>query len=186
MQETDRRVAILRLLLADLGDREREAAAAATQLRAQLTRLVDFTVQYNGSVQNALGAMAEVEERVTRNEALQRHLRMLRERAQSEVEALLVTRGIADARAQLAELEARRAALLGETPPETATATPDTSTTPGAEATSPAAGSQTLAEIDAEIASLRAEIHSASEAVARSLARPATGPLEREPRRGER
>jgi chromosome segregation ATPase len=173
MQEMDRRVAILRLLLADLGDREREAAAAATQLRAQLARLVDFTVQYNGSVQNALGAMAEVEERITRNEALQRHLHMLRERAQSEVEALLVTRGIADARARLAELEARRATLLGETPTAT-------------EVTAQAAGSQALAEIDAEIASLRAEIHSASEAAARSLARPATGPLEREPRREDR
>jgi chromosome segregation ATPase len=173
MQEMDRRVAILRLLLADLGDREREAAAAATQLRAQLARLVDFTVQYNGSVQNALGAMAEVEERITRNEALQRHLHMLRERAQSEVEALLVTRGIADARARLAELEARRTTLIGET----STAT---------EVTAQAAGSQALAEIDAEIASLRAEIHSASEASARSLARPATGPLEREPRREDR
>jgi hypothetical protein len=186
MQEMDRRVAILRLLLADLDAREREANAATTQLRAQLARLVDFTVQYNGSVQNALGAMAEVEERITRNEALLRHLRMLRERAQSEVEALLVTRGIADARARLAELEARRAALLGETPmaAEAASAS-DTSVTSGAEAASQAAGSQTLAEIDAEIASLRAEIHSASEAAARSLTRPPEPP-EREPRRGER
>jgi hypothetical protein len=183
MQEMDRRVAILRLLLADLGDREREAAAAAMQLRAQLARLVDFAVQYNGSVQNALGAMAEVEERITRNEALQRHLRMLRERAQSEVEALLVTRGIADARARLAELEARRAALLGEPPPDAATSALDTSATSRAETASQVAGSQTLAEIDAEIASLRAEINSASEAAARSLARPQE-PAEREPRRG--
>ena len=61
MREMDRRVGILRLLLADIADRERQAEEARKQLHGQLQRIVDFTVQYNGGVSNALAGMAEVE-----------------------------------------------------------------------------------------------------------------------------
>ncbi|WIG61263.1 MAG: hypothetical protein OJF49_004011 [Ktedonobacterales bacterium] len=149
MQEMDRRLALLRLLLADLTDRERQAHANASQLRAQLRRIVDFTIQYNGGVGNALAGMSEVEERITQIEATLRHLEMLRHRAESELHALIVTRDISDARARLAELESRRATLL--------------------EDTSPANENGELAALAAEIASLRAEIRTASDAVARTL-----------------
>ena len=95
MREMDRRVGMLRLLLADITDRERIAGEESKRLRGQLKRIVDFTVQYNGGVANALAGMAEVEERLAQQEMVVRHLAMLRERARSELYALLVTRDIA-------------------------------------------------------------------------------------------
>ena len=158
MREMDRRVGFLRLLLADITDRERQAKEAASQLRAQLRRIVDYTVQHNGSVANALASMAEIEERFAQQEATLRHLAMLRQRAQDELHALLVTRDVAEARARLVELEAQRARLLSA-------AGTDAENTQAQPPTSPA----TVAEIDAEIAELRAAIQAASDAAARAL-----------------
>ena len=54
MPEMDRRVALLRLLLADITAREQQARDTQTQLRGQLTRIVDFTVRHNAGVSHAL------------------------------------------------------------------------------------------------------------------------------------
>ena len=180
MQETDRRIALLRLLLADIMGRERETNDAVTQLRKQLARIVDFTVQYNGSVAGALSSLSEVEERLTQQETALRHLEMLRKRASGEIQALLVTRGVANARARLAELEAQRHTLVSvaAAPPEVGTMEGDslnllTSTNSEGIITSPSQEvrerEQHIAEIDAEIAELQAQIQAASEAAARAL-----------------
>ena len=144
MQEMDRRVGMLRLLLADIGDRERRTGDALRQLRGQRARIVDFTVQFNGGVANALTALREVEEQITLQDML------LRQRARNELDALLVTRGVADAHARLSKLEQRRDELAAAPPAE-------------------AASHAELADIEAEIAELHAAINSASEAAARAL-----------------
>lgn len=167
MREMDRRVGILRLLLADIADCERQAEEARKQLEGQLRRIVDFTVQYNGGVSNALASMAEVEDRLREQEAAWRHLTMLRDRARSELHALIVTRDIADAQRRLAELEAQRARLMAPPPSETPPSEPSSSATN--DAAQPTAA-PSLAEIDAEIASLRGAVEAASAAAARSLA----------------
>ena len=183
MQEMDRRIALLRLLLADITAREREANEAIIQLRKQLQRVVDFTVQYNGSVAGALSSLSEVEERLTQQEVSLRHLGMLRERAVGELQALLVTRGVTDARARLAELEAKRLELSGAT--SVSTAPPGTDAPPrdhrtsqsqsgvgtatGTTAQETSEREQQIAEIDAEIDELQAQIHAASEAAVRAL-----------------
>ncbi len=149
MPEMERRIALLRLLLADITDRERQARATQEQLRGQLTRIVDFTVRQNAGVSHALSAMEEVEERLAQQETRLRHLALLRARSQGELQALVVTRGVADARARLTELEQRRAQLVAADQPEG----------PAAE----------LAQIDAEIAELQALIQQASDQAARSL-----------------
>jgi uncharacterized coiled-coil protein SlyX len=157
MQEMDRRVALLRLLLADITAREQQARDAQGQLRGQLTRIVDFTVRQNAGVSHALSSMDEVEERLAQQERMLRHLSLLRVRAQGELEALVVTRGVSDARARLAELEQRRAQLVAS----------DQESTAGE-----------LAEIDAEVAELQAMIQQASEAAARALTQATQGPEE--------
>lgn len=171
MQEMDRRVALLRLMLADITDRERQAADAVRMLKGQLNRIVEFTVQRNGGVSNALAAMAETEERLAQQEITLRHLAQLRKRAQSEIEALLVTRGVADARVRLAELETRRASLL-----ERLTA-PDV---PSEAMSGAASVNSELAEIDAEITDLKAQIEAASDAAARALTSGEPRPTRRE------
>ncbi|MGH2515370.1 MAG: hypothetical protein ACRDHP_06920 [Ktedonobacterales bacterium] len=150
MREMDRRVGFLRLTLADIADRERQAGEASRQLHAQLRRVADVTVQFNGSVAGALATMAEIEERLTRQETLLRHLGLLRQRASAELDALLVTRDIAGARERLDELERERQSLALDTPD-----TPD--------------ASERLAAIDAEMRELRGAIEAASVAAARSL-----------------
>jgi hypothetical protein len=172
MQEMDRRVGLLRLSLADIADRERRTKEVSTQLRAQLTRIVDFTVQFNGGVANALSALAEVEERLATEEMTLRHLSMLRQRIRRELDTLVVTREVADARARLTALEARRSELLATQP----------TSSPGLDAgnltgdasqqmqhQNGSAPSGELAAIDAEIAELRAAIEAASDAAARAL-----------------
>jgi hypothetical protein len=176
MQEMDRRVALLRLLLADIAARERQAHEAREQLRAQLTRIVDFTVRQNASVGRALSAMEEVEERLTQQDLVLRHLTLLRARTQGELEALLVTRGVADARAKLTELETRRARLLAASGSASHSPGQDAAAGQVAEASgssaSPDAVDGELAAIDAEVAELRALIQQASDAAVRSLTSP--------------
>jgi hypothetical protein len=155
MQEMERRIALLRLLLADITARERQAHELQEQLRGQITRLVDFTVRQNAGVGHALSAMAEVEERLAQQDVTLRHLSLLRARAQGELQALLVTRGVADARARLDELQDRRNRLLA-------------GATQASETTSPANAAE-LAEVDAEIAELKALIQQASDQAARAL-----------------
>lgn len=150
MREIERRQGILRLLLADLTARREQTETAARQIQEQKARLVEFTVQRNGSVGNALAALAELDERLTRAQSDLRHIEMLRRRAQDELDALLVMRGVADARERLDELAARRAALVENE----------------------MAGQMHAAdlnEIDAEMAELRATIETASAAAARAL-----------------
>lgn len=195
MQEMDRRVALLRLLLADITRRERETSEAITQLRKQLTRVVDFTVQYNGSVVGALSSLAEVEERLVQQESTLRHLLMLRERASAELQALLVTRGVTDAHTRLAELEAQRRELVdagdvitalsesldtgGDTIRDLTPANAD----PGSmksSAQDACEREQRIAEIDAEVAELQAHIQAASEAAARAVTGSGSGDTPRQ------
>src|SRR5258708_8054903 len=152
MQEMDRRVGMVRLLLADIGASERRAGDALRQLRSQRARIVDFTVQFNGGVANALTARGEVEEQITLQDMMVQHLALLRQRARSELDALLVTRSVADAHARLAELEPRRDELAAAPPAEAETA-------PQAEP----------ADIQAEDRELHACLNSASQAAARAL-----------------
>jgi hypothetical protein len=147
MQELDRRVGMLRLLLADLTTRRQQTEDLRTQLRQQIERLVEFTVRRNAIVTNALAAMADLDDRQRRVEANLRHIELLRRRAQQELDALLVTRGIGEARDRLEELER-------EAETARASATPDAAR---------------LDEIAVEAAELRAEIERASEQAARAL-----------------
>ena len=153
MHEIDRRIGLLRLLLADLGARHEQAEHARAQLRVQMDQLVDFTVTRGGFVGNALGGMADLEERIGQAATTMRHVELLRRRAQQELDALLVTRGVMDARARLDELERRRAVLLS----------PGSAPVPGEEQ------SGELGEIEAEIAELHATIEAASDAAVRAL-----------------
>lgn len=155
MHEIDRRMALLRLMLADITAREAQSRTNEQQLRAQHRRIIDFAVQRNAGVGNALAALAENEARLAEETLTLRHLEELRRRAQSELEALLLMRSVSDAQQRLAELEARRQEL-----------------TRPADAAAPLEASQSheVAEIDAEMAELRTLIEDASASAARALA----------------
>jgi hypothetical protein len=108
VQELDKRIGLLRLLLADVDAREQQRAALSKQYRLQLQHIVEVTVVQTGDLGAALAAMQEVEERLAEVERTGRHLGLVRARAATELEALLLTRRVAEAQAQLAELETRQ------------------------------------------------------------------------------
>jgi hypothetical protein len=111
MPEIDKRIGLLRLLLADVDGRAQQQQALVTEYRAQSARIVEATVRQAGDVGQALSAMAEVDERLAGVEAAGRRLTQLRQRASRELEALLLTKRVAEARTQLEALEGRREAL---------------------------------------------------------------------------
>jgi hypothetical protein len=112
MQELEKRIGLLRLLLADIQSKESQLSEMEEQYRAQLSRIVDFVVYREGDVANALSLMTEVQSKL--DEVLQTavHLQMVRERAVLELDALMLTKRVAEARSQLAELEARQQELV--------------------------------------------------------------------------
>jgi chromosome segregation ATPase len=170
MHEIDKRIGLLRLLLADVDGRIQQQQEISGQYRVQIARIVDALVRHAGDVGQALAAMAEVEERLAQIETTGRHLTQVRQRAARELEALLLTKRVAEAQAQLEELEGRRqelatqlAALHGE-PAAPAAAPPDTPDL------AEAAALRVLNEqVSSEIDRLHRLISEASQRAARSI-----------------
>jgi hypothetical protein len=163
MQELDKRIGLLRLLLADVDAREQQRAELSKQYRLQLQHIVEVTVVQTGDPGAALAAMHEVEERLAEVERTGRHLGLMRARAATELEALLLTRRVAEAQAQLAELEARQQdvnAQLARLRPAQAVAAGD--------APPPAEGS---AAAPPEMSEEEAALHALNEEVQRDIAR---------------
>src|SRR5207248_9509064 len=77
----------------------------------QLATVVDFVVYREGDVGNALGVMSEVQAKLNEVSSTLSNLDMIAARANSELEVLLLTKRVAEARSQLAELEERQQTL---------------------------------------------------------------------------
>lgn len=171
MQEIERRMALLRLMLADITTREDQCRANLQQLQTQQQRIIDFSVQRNASVASALSLLAETEERQRQEQMTLRHLLALRRRAQGELDALRLTRGVSDARKRLAELETRRQALLQAAGAPVSGDEAAPAAQPAAMPPVGAAPTHTgeLGEIEAEMAELKRLIDDASTSAARTL-----------------
>src|SRR5438132_6940237 len=111
MQELDKRIGLLRLLLADVQGKQGQLAEMETQYRAQLARIVEFVVYREGDVGNALALMSEVQAKLDEVVQTVAHLGMISSKATLELEALVLTRRVAEARSQLAKLEERQQEL---------------------------------------------------------------------------
>ncbi|MBF6614000.1 MAG: hypothetical protein IVW55_12805 [Chloroflexi bacterium] len=114
MQELEKRIAQLRLLLADIQGKQAHLSVMESQYKSQLTRIVEFAVYRDGDVANALSLMAEVQGKLDDVLHSTSHLKMIDDKATIELEVLLLTKRVSEARAQLAELEARRQELSGK------------------------------------------------------------------------
>lgn len=167
MHEIERRMAMLRLMLADITARQEQSQANEQQLYTQYQRIIDFAVQRNAGVANALALLAETEQHLSQERATLRHLEALRRRAQSELDTLSLTRSVADAQQRLIELETRRQEL---------TKLPAASQASGNEETGelPPSSNSELAEIESEMAELNTLIANASESAARALSQQQT------------
>ena len=160
MQKLDVMIARLRLLLAEVATRESQAANLHRQLGEQMNRLVSFSVYGDGDLDRSLGLMADVEARLRDAEARQRHLALIRQRVERELESLLLTKGVEEAKSRLVELQRQKNEIgqrlaAGVTEMEAANEQADL-----------AQAEATLAE---QIRRLQSEINEASERAARSI-----------------
>ena len=108
MQELDKRLGLLRLLLADIQGKQAQLAEMEGQYQAQLSRIVDFVVYREGDVANALSLMSEVQGKLDEVVQTAAHLSLIENRATTELDVLKLTKQVTDARSQLADLEQRQ------------------------------------------------------------------------------
>jgi cell division protein FtsB len=108
MRELDRRIASLRLRLAEISAREEQLKALRQQFRVQLDKVMEFAVYGRGDLNAALSAAEEVDTRLIETERTLRHLVAIRSKGKEELDTLLLTRSIEAAKADLVELETRR------------------------------------------------------------------------------
>jgi len=172
MRELDKRIANLRLRLAEIRSRQEQLTALRRQFRAQLDRVLDFAVYERGDLDSALSMAEDVDTRLTQTEHTIRHLEVIRARCQEELDALLLTSSIETAKTELAELETRLRELevqMGE-----AKGAPPVPSGIGAHAVEGGGADRATLEtehrrIDAEIRRLRQTISEASEQAARAV-----------------
>jgi hypothetical protein len=163
VQKLDVMIASLRLLLANVSAKESQQTGLRRQLHGQLERLVSYSLYGEGELERNLALMSDVELRLNQTETDLRSLARIRERAEREMESLLLTRGVEHAKAQVAALHRRKAEIeeaLTESAPRGG---PDLDLQRAAELRD---ASQAL---DADIRRLQHEINEASERAARSL-----------------
>ena len=111
MQELGKRIGLLRILLADIQSKQTQLEEMERQYRSQLARIIDFVIYRDGDVSNALSLMSEVQGKL--DEVLQTgaNLAMITEKANTELEVLVLTKRVSEARSQLEELEKRQREL---------------------------------------------------------------------------
>jgi DNA repair exonuclease SbcCD ATPase subunit len=167
VQKLDVMIARLRFLLADTTAKERQLSGLQRQLRDQMERVVTYTVYGDGELDRSLSLLQDLEERLQRAEADLRHLARIHQRAERELESLLLTKGVEEAKARLAALHRQKAEVEQAL---TQALAPDASEIDRAAA---ASLRQTDAELAAEIRRLQHDINEASERAARTIeARP--------------
>ncbi|HZR97820.1 MAG TPA: hypothetical protein VFE37_03880 [Chloroflexota bacterium] len=167
MQKIEVMIARLRLILADTTAKEQQLATLRRQLREQSERLVTYSLYGDAELDRCLALMADVEQRLTQAETSSRHLQRIRERAQRELDSLLLTKGVEEAKARLAALQDQKAqieqALLDVAAPGAARV----------DLASAAKLQAAESALDEEIRRLQHDINEASERAARSIeARP--------------
>src|SRR5207253_3493203 len=111
VNQGDAAIARLRLFLADIEGKEKQLQAVRRQFRDQMERVIGFALYHEASVDQTISMMGDVNEREREVERMLGHLVRLRDRVQAELESLVLTRGIEAAKAELADLEARKSDL---------------------------------------------------------------------------
>jgi hypothetical protein len=155
VQKLDVIIARLRLLLAEVTTKQGQVSGLRRQLREQMNRIVSYSLYGDADLERTLGLMGDVDQRLRDAEMQEQHLGLIRDRVERELESLLLTKGVEQAKSRLGELQRRKAEIdrvLG-----------------GDAAIPPTELAQAEAVLATEIRQLQHEINEASERAARSL-----------------
>ena len=173
MQELEKRIGLLRLMLADVEGKQAQLVQMENQYRSQLARIVEFVVYREGDVANALSLMSEVQGKLDEVSRTATHLGMIADKGGMELEVLLLTKRVAEAQSQLVVLEDRQrelsnrlSHLSGATPEEDAATSPEAYQMDDIRRIS-----DEVEEVESEIARLQNLITEASERAARTIQR---------------
>lgn len=115
MQQMQKTISNLRLLLASITAKEDELEALARQFQRQLDRAPRYAIQGGNPLDATLNLMGEIQERLDDVQAQRKHLASIRRQAESELEALTITDKIAQAKDELASLKACETATEDDT-----------------------------------------------------------------------
>ena len=144
MQTLDAMIARLRLMLADIAAKEARYEGLRQQYREQRNKVVGYTLYSETTLDTSLNLLNDIAERLRDTELTLEHLGLVRRKAESELESLQLTKGVEQAKAELARLQRRQATATDES-------------------------SEAGASVDDEIRRLQNLINEASERAARSL-----------------
>jgi hypothetical protein len=101
-------IARLRLMLADLAAKESSFEALRRQYNEQRKKILSYTLYSETSLDSSLGLLRDLDERLAETNADLDRLSQIRRKAESELESLQLTRGVEQAKAELAKLQQRR------------------------------------------------------------------------------
>ena len=169
MQELEKRIGLVRIMLADISNKQKSLSQVEGQYRSQLATVVDFVVYREGDVGNALGVMSEVQTKLDEVLSTLSHLEMIAARANTELEVLLLTKRVTEARSQLAELEERQQTLTARLSQQLSGPELDQSTLSSEDTATVEDIRAIYDEIEREIARLHKLITEASERAARTI-----------------
>src|SRR5919198_3675870 len=109
MQTLDVMIARLRLMLADIAAKQAQLQALQQQYREQRNKVVGYCLYSETSLETSLGLMGDIAERLRDTETTLEHLAIIRRKAEMELESLQLTKGVEQAKAELAELQRQQA-----------------------------------------------------------------------------
>jgi len=109
MRKLDETIANLRLALATIETKEQTLQQAERQASGQYRRIINFTLYEGGDMERALEMMGEIGQRTEYAHTSLEHLRLIKQHAEEDLRAMLLTKTIEDAKAELSELEAKQA-----------------------------------------------------------------------------
>lgn len=120
VQTLDVMIARLRLMLADISAKESQLEGLRRQYREQRNKVVGYCLYSDTSLDTSLGLMADIAERLRDTETTLEHLAAIRHKTETELESLQLTKGVEQAKAELANLQRRKAdAEQAASPPPT-------------------------------------------------------------------
>ena len=108
VQTLDVMIARLRLMLADLAAKESSYEALRRQYHEQRKKIISYTLYSETTLDTSLGLLRDLDERLAEANADLDRLSQIRRKAESELESLQLTRGVEQAKAELAKLQQRR------------------------------------------------------------------------------
>jgi chromosome segregation ATPase len=107
MPEMQKAISNLRILLASIQRKEEELTQLKRQFQRQLNRAPGYAIHGGNSLESALSIMEEIRERLDDNERTLSNLMAIKKRGQDELQALMLTDKIEQAKVELANLRAQ-------------------------------------------------------------------------------